>query len=289
MVGRFKDKTITIVGLGLMGGSIAKVLSQNSGTTIWAVDKNRKVLCKALEDGVIQQGFFFAENALPESDIVIVCLYPKLAIDFINDNMSLFKTGAVITDICGVKKPVIDGVIGNLRDDIDFVPAHPMAGSERQGYNYSFKELFNDCHYIITPLEVNRKESLALVNDLAFKLGAKNVVISTPDVHDEYIAYTSQIPHALSLAYMHASSERLVTPYAGGSFRDVSRVALINEVMWTELFAQNKEMLLPELKKLTDELSSITKMLEDDRYHELKEYMYRGAAIKENYDATNDS
>jgi prephenate dehydrogenase len=164
-----------------------------------------------------------------------------------------------------------------------------MAGSERQGYDYSFSELFKDCHYIVTPLESNSDKSLGMVKELALKLGAKNIVESTPELHDEYIAYTSQIPHALSIAYMHVSNERLVTPYAGGSFRDVSRVALINEVMWTELFFGNRDKLVMELKKLTDELGNITNMIEENKYEELKEYMHRGATIKENYDAANDS
>ncbi|MCK5128751.1 MAG: prephenate dehydrogenase [Clostridiales bacterium] len=288
MVSDFSDKSILIVGLGLMGGSIAKALQDKDHGPIWAIDIDVDVLTKATNDGLIDKGFTDAKDIVADADFIIVCLYPQQAVAFINDNMQMFKQGVVITDICGVKKPIIDGVVHNLRKDIDFVPAHPMAGSERKGYACSYAELFEGCHYIMTPIDSNTDEAIALVEYFAMKLGAHNIVKIDPSKHDEYIAYTSQIPHALAIAYMHSSNERDVTPYAGGSFRDVSRVALINEVMWTELFNQNKKELVSELKELQKQLGIITDLVEQHDSKKLREYMKKGAQIKENYDATTD-
>jgi len=288
MVDDFSQKNILIVGLGLMGGSIAKALKRKNTGDVWAIDSNPKVLVQAESEGTIARGFDEPNEAVAKADFVVVCLYPELAVDFINSNMDKFKSGAVITDICGVKKPVIDS-INITRGDIDFVPAHPMAGSERQGYNCSFDTLFDGCNYIITPLASNSQDSLQSVGVFAKMLGAKNIVETTPEKHDEFIAYTSQIPHALAIAYMHSSKNRDVLPYAGGSFRDVSRVALINDVMWTELFSQNEEKLVDELKTLQVNLAKITELIEKKDIIALKEYMKQGATIKENYDAEHNS
>ena len=287
MVSGFGQKQILIVGLGLMGGSIAKALKRKGISSVWAADKNPEVLAGAKKDGVISEGYEDAGAAVGAADFVVVCLYPELAVSFINDNMHKFKKGAVITDICGVKKPVADGVKLN-REDVCFVPAHPMAGSESQGFGCSFAELFDGCNYIITPLEGSSQQAVEDVAEFAEVLGAANIVESTPEAHDEYIAYTSQIPHALAVAYMHSSKKRGVLPYAGGSFRDVSRVSLINEVMWAELFAENKNKLADEIDSLQAELKKIGGLIKDGDRDALREYMKQGRQIKENYDAGNN-
>ena len=287
MVSDFSGKNILIVGLGLMGGSIAKALKGKDTSAVWAADINPGIVAKAKKDGMIAEGYTDADSVVGKADLVVVCLYPELAVSFINEHMAGFKSGAVITDICGVKKPVVEGV-KITRDDIDFVPAHPMAGSERQGYECSFAELFDDCNYIITPLESNTRQAVTLVAEFAKLLGARNTVESTPEAHDEYIAYTSQIPHALAVAYMHSSKGRNVLPYAGGSFRDVSRVALINEVMWAELFGENEHKLIEELDALQVELKKIGELIKSGDRAALKEYMKQGRQMKERYDAENN-
>ena len=287
MVEGFSQKNILIVGLGLMGGSIAKALKGKDVGAVWAVDTDSHVISQAKIDGVISEGFAGADEAVRKADFTAVCLYPELAVRFINENMDKFKSGSVITDICGVKKPMSEG-IKLMRDDIDFVPAHPMAGSERQGYECSFSSLFEGCNYIITQLKSNSQKSVEEVAAFAKLLGAKNIVHSTPEAHDEYIAYTSQIPHALAVAYMHSSKGRNVLPYAGGSFRDVSRVALINEVMWAELFGENEKKLTKELDALQAELKKITGLIKNGDRDALREYMKQGREIKENYDAEHN-
>jgi prephenate dehydrogenase len=286
MVDDFKNKNILIVGLGLMGGSIAKALKRKDIKSIIAIDKDKDVLESAQVNGVIEKGFVSSEDALTNADFVVIGLYPELAVKFINENEKLFKKGCVITDICGVKQPVVEGV-NITRSDITFVPAHPMAGSERQGYGCSFPTLFDGCNYIITPLDTNSEEAIEQVKNFAKVLGAKNIVMSTPEKHDEYIAFTSQIPHALAIAYMHESKGRDVMPYAGGSFRDVSRVASINEVMWAELFCENSRKLTTELKSIRAGLEVIIDYIDSKDTKALREYMKVAADTKENYDAEN--
>ncbi len=287
MVDDFSGKTILIVGLGLMGGSIAKALKGKNIGRVTAFDKNADVLQKAKNEGFIDESFLQSDKAVLDADFVIICLYPELAVKFINENEACFKKGAVITDICGVKIPVVSEV-AITRDDIIFVPAHPMAGSERQGYDCSFSTLFEGCNYIITPLDGTEDQYVIQVESFAKLLGAKNIVMSTPQKHDEYIAFTSQIPHALAVAYMHESRGREVKPYAGGSFRDVSRVASINEVMWSELFCENSEKLADELRSIKDGLEVIIEYIENKDRDALREYMKKAAEIKEKYDAGNN-
>ena len=283
----FKNKNILIVGLGLMGGSIARALKRAGIGSVWALDKNLEVIEEAEKEGLISRGFGRAQSALPEADFVVVCLYPELAVEFINENEQYFKSGALITDICGVKKPVVDNV-AITRGDIEYVPAHPMAGSERQGFEFSFAELFDGCNYIICPTEKNSAAAVAEAEAFAKILGARKIVKATPAEHDEYIAYTSQIPHALAVAYMHSAKDRDILPFAGGSFRDVSRVALINEVMWAELFSRNAHKLAEELESLEQEIAKITQYVKNGQTKELAQYMKHGREQKEKYNAENN-
>ena len=283
----FTNKNILIVGLGLMGGSIARALKRAGVENVRALDKNPDVIAQAKKEGLIELGYTGSEEVLTQADFVVVCLYPELAVEFINENEHAFKSGALITDICGVKKPVVDNVC-ITRGDIEFVPAHPMAGSERQGFEFSFAELFDGCNYIICPSDKNSEGAVSQVEAFAKILGAKNIVKAAPAEHDEYIAYTSQIPHALAVAYMHSAKDRDILPFAGGSFRDVSRVALINEVMWAELFSRNAHKLADELESLEQEIAKIAQYVKGGQTQELAQYMKHGREQKEKYNAENN-
>jgi prephenate dehydrogenase len=175
--------------------------------------------------------------------------------------MRLFKPGSVVTDICGVKRPVIDGILPYLRSDIDYVPAHPMAGRERAGYKYSVPELFDQCNYLVTPLKRNRPESLDLFRRFAGALGAGSIVVTDPEEHDSMIAYTSQLPHVLAVAYVLLAGSRNPLPFSAGSYRDVSRVAAINAEMWAELFLANNKALLPEIEGLAAHMQNISSII----------------------------
>lgn len=249
---------VTIAGLGLMGGSIAKALRRGAGTAVTALVRRAEAMREVLGEGVVDRACTDAEEALKDADLTVVCLNPGDAVRFILSNMEYFKPNSVITDICGIKQPVINGILPHLRPDIDFVPAHPMAGRERAGYQYSAAELFDRCNYLMTPLPQNKPESLDLVKRFAGALGAGNIVVTGPEEHDSMIAYTSQLPHVLAVAYVLLAGQRNPLPFSAGSYRDVSRVAAINAEMWAELFLANDKALLSEIEGLLAYMENIS-------------------------------
>jgi prephenate dehydrogenase len=195
--------------------------------------------------------------------------------------MHAFKPGSVVTDICGVKGPVIDGVLPHLADGVDFIPGHPMAGRERAGYSYSDAALFDGCNYIVTPLEANQVYNIELAKRFAGALGAGAIVLADAREHDTMIAYTSQLPHALAVAYVLAAGERDPLPFSAGSFRDVSRVAAINASMWAELFLSNSNELLAEIEALRDGIGRIGDCIRMGDGQALAELLADAARLKE--------
>lgn len=272
---------ITIVGLGLMGGSFAKALKRGTGAIVTAFGRNAAALQAVLEEGAIDRACTQAEDALSSADLTVVCLNPGVAVQFIVGNMQFFKPGSVVTDICGVKQPVIDRVLPNLREEIDFVPAHPMAGRERAGYKYSDAALFDRCNYILTPLVRNKEYSIDLVKRFAGALGAGAIVLTDPKEHDEMIAYTSQLPHALAVAYVLGAGGRNPLPFSAGSYRDVSRVAAINAPMWAELFMENSDALLAEITALKAGIIRIENCLKTGDRQGLEDVLSAAAQLKE--------
>ena len=272
---------ITIVGLGLMGGSIAKALRRQGGVEVTAVERDEGLLTRALAEGVISHGTLDAAEGLQNADLTVVCLYPADTIAFITENMTSFKAGSVLTDICGVKQTVIEAVLPGLRADLDFVPAHPMAGRERGGYAYSTEGLFDGCNFIITPLACNAPQSVELVRRFAGALGAGAIVQAEAAEHDALIAYTSQLPHALAVTYVLCADGRDPLPFSAGSYRDVSRVAAINAAMWSELFLCNKDALLRETRSLKARLEELEQMLTNDDKQAIMDSMARAARARE--------
>jgi prephenate dehydrogenase len=272
---------ITIVGLGLMGGSFAKALKRGTGATVTAFGRNAAALQAVLGEGVIDCACTEARDAVNNADLTVVCLNPGVAVQFIDQNMRFFKPGSVITDICGVKQPVIDGVLPHLRDDVDFVPGHPMAGRERSGYQYSVETLFDRCNYILTPLKRNKVYSIDLVKRFAGALGTGAIVLAGPGEHDEMIAFTSQLPHVLAVAYVLGAGERDPLPFSAGSFRDVSRVAAINAPMWAELFFENGNALLAEMESLQAGVGRITELIRSGDRQALTDILATAARMKE--------
>lgn len=272
---------VTLVGLGLMGGSFAKALKRGAGTRVTALCRRAEAAREALADGAVDRACTDAAEALPGADLTVVCLNPGDAVRFVAEHMALFKPGSVITDICGVKKPVIEGILPRLRPDVDFVPAHPMAGRERAGYMYSVPELFDRCNYLITPLARNKPDSVELVKRFAGALGAGNIVLTDTEEHDRMIAYTSQLPHALAVAYVLLAGGRDPLPFSAGSYRDVSRVAAINAGMWAELFLANGKALLEEMEGLSHFMANISGYIRAGDRKGLEDVLSAAAQAKE--------
>jgi len=270
---------LSIIGFGLMGGSIAKALRGSGKYSVTAYDADAAVLKKAEEESLADVYTPDALRAVKDADIVAVCLYPRAAVDFILWNMEAFKPGAVVTDICGVKRLVCDEILPHLRKDVAFVPAHPMAGREKKGFAMSDGGLFKGCNYLIAADE--KAPGVEAVKKLALDLGAGRVVFTDPEKHDAYIAYTSQLPHAISCAYVQCMGGRSLIDHAAGSLKDVSRVADINAVMWSELFTENADNLSAECERLAGELLTLGKQIANRDAKALEGYMRTSAEAME--------
>ena len=262
---------ITVVGLGVIGGSFTMALKKAGYNEVYGIDTNKESLEKAKRQGLIKDGFISGEEVLKDADFVVISLYPSLIKKFILDNEKNFKDGAVITDTTGIKKLFIEDVINILPHNIDFIFGHPMAGREKKGIDFASAEVFNGANYIITPVKRNKAENLDLVEDLIYKLGFKRVRRITPEHHDEMIGYTSQLPHALAVALVNSDIEgRETGSFIGDSYRDLTRVANINEDLWIELFLGNKENILKSIEGFETELDKIKYAIKIDDKESLR-------------------
>jgi len=271
--------TVFIAGLGLIGGSFAKAFKRHTDHTVYGFDINPATAEFALSRGAIDK--IADENDLKDCDLVVVCLYPKATVDFINRNASTFKKGAVITDACGVKGVIYKGIEQTIKDySLRFVGAHPMAGREHSGFDYSEEELYEGASLIVTP-EGADDEAVRLVCDTAMQLGFGGCKITDKATHDIMIAYTSQLPHVLACSYIEDPLATLHFGYSAGSFKDVSRVAKINAEMWSELFLDNKEALSDEIGALIKNLTDYKELIDKGDRKKLKEALEHSRKIKE--------
>ena len=257
---------IAIIGLGLIGGSMARRLHGFHDCEIAAYNRTRESLDLALSDGVIDYACDTPADAMNGADLIIMCLYPQLNVDFVRDNLSSIKSGAVITDVTGVKGFIIREMKKILPPDIEFIGGHPMAGREVGGYKSSTDTLFDNAPYIITPDKNNNPENVQLIRDMAKYIGCRIVVTTTPDEHDSIIAYTSQLMHIVAVALCANPLLERSGSFAGGSLQDCTRIAVINEKMWSELFVENKEHLADRITEFQNCLEDIKKaVLAEDR------------------------
>lgn len=262
-----------ILGLGLIGGSVARRLRGFHNCKISAYNRSIESLNTALRDGVIDEGCQNPADAIRDADLIILCLYPQLNVDIIKNNAEYLKKGAVITDVSGVKGFMIKELAKILPDDVDFVGAHPMAGREVGGYKSSTDTLFDKASFIITPTERNKPESVALIRELAEYIGCANVVTTTPEEHDAIIAYTSQLMHVVAVALCDNPMIERSTFFSAGSLRDCTRVAKINEVMWSELFLENKTELVKRIREMEASLEKIANAINNGDRAELEKIM----------------
>lgn len=271
---------IAVVGLGLIGGSLAKRLNGFKDSRIIGIDIDNNVLNMALSDGVIDDGFTNAKAILSEIDFLILCLYPKANVEFLRDNVNYLKRGAVITDVSGVKEFVMDEVNGFLPQYVDFVGGHPMAGREIGGYTNSLNTLFDGASYLVIPEEKNKRESIDLVCDMAKYVGCANVVKTTKEEHDAVIAYTSQLMHVVAVALCNNPMIEKSTYFSAGSLKDCTRVAVINEKMWSELFLENGNQLIKRITEMQENLEEIKDALKTEDKGELEEIMKKAKSQK---------
>lgn len=264
---------ILIVGLGLIGGSYAKGLKR-LGFTVKAITKEQSSVDYAINNNIVDYATTKIEpEIIEEADLVIFALYPHVFIDWIKDNQKYFKAGTIITDVTGVKKPVCDEILKILRDDVEFVAAHPMAGKEVYGVENSDDGIFKGANYIVVPNEKNSPEAIELCCSLGQILGFKQVTVLSAEEHDKMIAYLSQLTHCIAVSLMCCNNTEGLEAYTGDSFRDLTRIARINENMWSELFLINKEPLLEEMKRFKETFDELYYKLENNDTDGIKEMM----------------
>lgn len=268
-----------IVGLGLIGGSYAKGLKAR-GYTVYAIDHNEASISYALGHGVIDQGSALADSALiHQADIIIMALYPTTTIDWLREHQDHIKANTYITDVCGVKETVISSIQEFLRTDLEFIAAHPMAGKEVSGVSYSDEKIFLPANFIITPTSQNTKQAIALVQDLANILRFERISILSPKEHDEMIGFLSQLTHVIAVCLMNTHESDHLVDYTGDSFRDLTRIAKINENLWSELFFLNKQILLHEMRSFMDEMERFYTILEQNDIEHMKA-LFRQSTIR---------
>lgn len=272
-------KNIAIVGLGLIGGSMAKALKQNTGYLLLGLDIDSAVCDSALKDGAVDR-IIKAEN-LSEADLVVICLAPETAVAFLKDNLKHIKKSAILTDVCGVKRWVVEKFSSMCQDGPVFIGGHPMAGKEKGGYANSDPLLFKNASYIITPVENTPEYAVDVVKNLALNLGCKKVTITTPDNHDRMIAFTSQLPHVLAGAYISSPVSRQHDGYSAGSYCDVSRVAELDEYLWSDLLLKNSDYICQEIEILIKNLSQYRAAISNGDKEKLADILRKRRMLKE--------
>ena len=242
-----KDKKILIVGLGLIGGSYAAALSQN-GWEVGAIDPDPQAIAFAEKAGFIRHGRTEPEaEYVGKFDIVVFALYPHVLLEWLEKYGPWLRDGALATDVTGVKSGIVEKAQALLFPRVEFIGAHPMAGREVSGVENARADLFRGANYIVTPTAANTEEAIACCETLGRTLGARNISRLTPKEHDEMIGFLSQLTHCIAVALMTCKESRHLVDYTGDSFRDLTRIAKINENMWTELFLWNREELLSQM------------------------------------------
>lgn len=273
---------IGIIGLGLIGGSLAKAIKKYTPHTVYGLNRSKETEQKALACGAMDE--VLTDEALSGCDILFVGLYPVLTVKTVLEKLPLLKKGCVIADLCGIKREVCNTLSKPcLEAGVTFIGAHPMAGREFSGFDYTTPDLFQRAPLILTPTEGTEQEAHAVkrLEELALAVGFRGAVVTTPENHDRMIAYTSQLAHVLSNAYVKSPCSKEHTGYSAGSFKDLTRVAYLNEEMWTELFMQNRDNLTHELSLLIDNLTAYKQAMEAGDADALRSLLREGREIKE--------
>ena len=278
------SKKILIVGLGLLGGSYAKVLKR-FGFHISAITLEQSSIDYALRENIIDEGSTELDNnMIGEADLVIFALYPHVFVEWIEKNQGLLKSGALITDVTGVKRSIVYQIQDMLRSDVEFVAAHPMAGREVSGVENSTDRMFVGANYIVTPTDKNTPEAIETVIELGRLLGFSNVTTLSPEEHDEMIGFLSQLTHCIAITLMTCNDKENMEKFTGDSFRDLTRIARINDLMWSELFVENKDMLLDQMTLFINKFNDLKTMLEAEDIEGMRTMMRHSTARRALFD-----
>ena len=268
-----KATNILIIGLGVIGGGYAEALTKE-GYNVSCITKEQKDIDYAISHSIIKYGTTKLEPELiKKSQLVIFAVYPKVFIKWIKENQNLFSSGTLLTDVTGVKTSVVDKVQSILRADLEYIPAHPMAGRESSGVEFADSSVFKGANYIVTPTEKNSQEAIDVCMELGRILGFSKISQLTPQEHDKMIAFLSQLTHCIAVSLMTCNNSPNLEKYTGDSFRDLTRIAKINDKMWSELFLMNKNELLAEMNGFISQFNHFKTLIENDEQEELRKIM----------------
>lgn len=277
-------KNILIVGLGLIGGSYAEALKRY-GFRVTAITRSQRSIDYALEHKMIDDGAAeVREDLVKEADIVVFALYPHIFIEWLEKNQRLLKPGALLTDVTGVKGSVVYKVQEMLRPDCEFIAAHPMAGREVYGVENATARIFHGANYIVTPTEKNTPEAIETCRELGLLLGFAQVAELSPEDHDEMIGFVSQLTHCIAVSLMTCNDAENIEKFTGDSFRDLTRIARINDLMWSELFLANKKALLDQMNLFEAQFDRLKKMIENDDVDGMREMMKYSSERRAKFD-----
>lgn len=264
--------TIAIVGLGVVGGSIALALKEScqENERIVAIDTNRKTLKKALDQGAIDVGETENKTLLQEADIVFLCIYPKAIRPFLERHQDDFKNGAIITDVAGVKQALYEDIKNVIPENIDFIFGHPMAGREKTGFDFADASVLQGANYLITERPDNNPKNIDILRQLIQRLGFKRITNVSMEQHDAMISFTSQLTHAIAVALVNSDEDYQETvKFVGDSYRDLTRIAKINAPLWAELFLANRYELIHSIDLFLKEMIDIRQALINENGEQL--------------------
>lgn len=261
---------IGIIGLGLMGASFAKRLSPQKDKTIYGIDQNEQTIQTALELNIIKEGSTDPDKLIKKCNLIILALYPTMIKPWIVENQQYLESGTILMDISGVKTNIVEPVQAILREDLELISIHPMCGRESRGINFAQADIFDNANYIIVPTNKNTPKAIEAAKQLGKDLRVKNISILSCEEHDRMIGFLSQLTHVIAVSLMNTHDNSHLVEYTGDSFRDLTRIATINEDLWSELFLLNKDILLDEIDQFLDATKHFRDSLEKEDIDEMK-------------------
>ena len=278
-----KSTKILIVGLGLLGGSYAQSLSRQ-GYYVTAITKDQSSIDYAIEHGYITKGSAFVDEVLiKEANIIVFALYPHVFLEWMKQNAGLIRPKTVITDVTGVKECIVYEIQALLPKGVEFISAHPMAGRETSGVENADENIFKNANYIVVPTENNSLDTVELCGDLGETLGFREISVLSPEKHDKMIAFLSQLTHCIAVSLMCACEEPELERYTGDSFRDLTRIANINDEMWSELFLANRETLLAEMDNYRNSFDKLYDTIKNGDRDTMREMMRLSTARRRKF------
>lgn len=276
-------KRVGIVGLGLIGGSFAKAYKRSGEYEVLAFDTNATTLGYAQLSGAIDGVLDTA--SIPSCDVIFIALYPFASIEYLKENACIFSDKQIIIDLCGIKKEICNvGFELARKHGFTFIGGHPMAGKHFSGFKYSSAELFKGAPMVIVPPKYDDIELLDRIKSILAPCGFGSITVTDASKHDDIIAFTSQLAHIVSNAYVKSPTAQVHKGFSAGSYKDLTRVAWLNENMWSELFIENKEPLLFELDTIIKSLSEYRSAIANEDTERLCALLKEGRIAKERID-----